>query len=75
MTKEIKIVYTGSLAEQLIKGVTIMVSNLSFLFSIFLALIIAGTAQANPLIIGITLFPFKPTLRISLSLKKLIRAI
>ena len=34
----------------------------------------AGTAQAKPLIIGITLFPFNPTLRISLSLKKLIRA-
>ena len=47
-----------------------MVSNLSFRFSIFLALIMAGTAQAKPLIIGITLFPFSPTLRISLSDKK-----
>ena len=75
ITNEIKIVYTGSLALQLINGVTIIVSNLSFLFSILRALIIAGTAQANPLIMGITLLPFNPTLRISLSLKKLIRAI
>ena len=75
ITSDIKIVYTGSLALQLIKGVTIIVSKRSFLFSIFLALIIAGTAQAKPLIMGITLFPFKPALRINLSLKKLIRAI
>ena len=75
ITSDIKIVYTGSLALQLIKGVTIMVSSRSFLFSIFLALIIAGTAQAKPLIMGITLFPFNPTLRINLSLKKLMRAI
>ena len=75
ITSDIKIVYTGSLALQLINGVTIMVSKRSFLFSIFLALIIAGTAQAKPLIMGMTLFPFNPTLRISLSLKKLMRAI
>ncbi len=41
----------------------------------FLALMIAGTAQANPLIIGITLLPLSPTLRISLSVRKLMRAI
>ncbi len=75
ITKEIKMVYTGNLALQLMNGVTNMVKSLSFLFSIFLALMIAGTAHANPLIIGITLFPFNPTLRISLSLKKLILAI
>ena len=74
ITNDIKIVYTGNLALQLINGVTMMVSNLSFLFSILRALIIAGTAQANPLIMGITLFPLRPTLRMSLSLKKLIRA-
>ena len=68
-------VYTGKRALQLINGVTKIVSNLSFLFSILRALMIAGTAHANPLIIGITLLPFKPTLRINLSLKKLMRAI
>ena len=36
---------------------------------------IAGTAQANPLIIGITLFPLSPDFLINLSVKKLIRAI
>ena len=70
----IKIVYTGKRALQLINGVHIMVSNLSFLFSIFLALIIAGTAHAKPLIIGITLFPFRPAFLITLSVRKLIRA-
>ena len=35
----------------------------------------AGTAQAKPLIMGITLLPFKPTFRINLSVRKLIRAI
>ena len=75
MTSAIKIVYTGNLALQLISGVIIMVSNLSFLFSIFRALMMAGTAQAKPLIMGITLLPFNPTLRISLSVRKLILAI
>src|SRR5258706_14246712 len=71
----INIVNTGKRALQLIKGVDIIVSSLSFLFSIFLALIIAGTVQSNPLIIGITLFPFNPAFRISLSVRKLILAI
>jgi hypothetical protein len=35
----------------------------------------AGTAQANPLIMGITDLPFNPTFRMSLSVRKLIRAI
>ena len=56
------------------KGVTIMVSNLSFLFSIFRALMMAGTAHAKPPIIGITLLPFKPTLLMILSERKLILA-
>ena len=75
MTSPMSMVKTGSRALQLISGVTKIVSNLSFRFSIFRALIIAGTAHANPLIMGITLLPFSPTLRISLSLKKLMRAI
>ena len=74
ITKAIKMVYTGSRALQLINGVTIIVSNRSFRFSMFRALMMAGTAQARPLIIGITLFPLSPTLRISLSVRKLIRA-
>ena len=66
MTSAVSIVYTGNRALQLMNGVMSMVSSLSFLFSMFLALMMAGTAQAKPLIIGITLFPFRPTLRISL---------
>src|SRR5690606_37732180 len=75
ITRAIKIVYTGRRALQLINGVTIIVSNLSFLFSMLLALIMAGTAHARTLIIGITLFPLRPALRITLSVRKLIRAI
>src|SRR5678815_4626512 len=67
-------VYTGNLAEQLINGVIRIVNKRSFRFSIFLALIIAGTAQAKPLIIGITLLPFNPTPRIKRSVRKLILA-
>ena len=74
MTNAIKMVYTGSLALQLINGVIMMVSSRSFLFSIFRALMMAGTAQAKPLIMGITLLPLSPTLRMSLSVKKLILA-
>src|SRR5690606_21488089 len=48
--KDINKIYTGKRAEQLIKGVTIMVIIRSFQFSILRADIIAGTAQAIPLI-------------------------
>ncbi len=68
-------VYTGNLAEQLINGVINMVSNLSFLFSIFRVLITAGMAQAKPLIMGITLLPLRPTVRIIRSVRELMRAI
>ena len=74
ITSPVKIAYTGSRAEQLMSGVTRMVSNRSFRFSMLRALMMAGPAQANPLISGITLFPFNPTLRISRSVKKLMRA-
>ena len=40
-------VYTGNLAEQLINGVIKIVRSRSFLFSIFLALMIAGTAAGK----------------------------
>ena len=73
-TIDAKMVNTGKRALQLMKGVTMMVSNLSFLFSIFLALMMAGTAQAKPPIIGITLFPFNPAFLMILSERKLILA-
>ncbi|MNR15316.1 hypothetical protein D3C85_1318440 [compost metagenome] len=67
-------IYTGSLAEQLTKGVTKMVIIRSFQFSIFLAAIIEGTAQAKPPIIGTTDLPLSPTLLIILSIIKVTRA-
>jgi hypothetical protein len=56
----IMILYTGSLAEHVIKGVTNIVSNLSLTFSIFLVEITAGIAQAVPETKGTILFPFSP---------------
>ena len=73
--KEMIKIYTGNLAEQLTKGVTIIVIILSFQLSIFLAAIIEGTAQAKPPIIGTTDLPLKPTLRIILSIIKVTLAI
>ena len=72
---EINKVYTGKRAEQLIKGVTIMVINLSFQFSIVRADMIAGTAHAIPLINGTTDFPFNPNFFMILSIIKVTRAI
>ena len=68
-------VNTGNLAEQLIKGVTIIVMMRSFQLSIVRVAIIAGMAQATPDISGTTLFPFKPNLRMTLSIRKTTRAI
>ena len=62
-------------AEQLINGVTMIVIILSFQLPIVRVESIAGTAQATPLINGITDLPFNPNLRISLSIRKLTRAI
>ena len=53
--------YTGSLAEQDIKGVTSMVFNRSLLFSSAREAMIAGTLQPNPRIIGINARPESPT--------------
>ena len=75
ITRVIKMENTGKRALQLINGVMSRVSSRSFLFSMLRVLMMAGTAQANPLIMGITLLPLSPTFRISLSLKKLILAI
>ena len=60
ITKAIKIEYTGSLAEHVIKGVTKIVINLSFQFSIFLVAMMAGIAQAVPDTNGTTLLPLSP---------------
>ena len=65
----------GNRAEQPTKGVTMMVIILSFQFSMVLVLIIDGTAQAKPPINGTTDLPFKPTLRINLSIIKVTRDI
>ena len=69
MIKAIMMIYTGNLAEQLINGVTKIVSILSFQFSIPLADMIAGTAQAAPEIKGTTLFPLNPKTLIGLSIR------
>ncbi len=62
--------YTGSLAEQLIKGMSIMVRRLSFSFSIVRAPITAGTVHPKPMSIGIKAFPDRPKFRSSLSIIK-----
>src|SRR5680860_1251737 len=51
--KAIKIVYTGKRAEQVVKGITNIVINLSFQSLMFREAIIAGIAQAVPEIKGI----------------------
>jgi hypothetical protein len=45
--------------EQVVKGVTSMVINRSFQFSIFRVAIIAGIWHAVPEIKGTTLFPYE----------------
>ncbi len=67
--KDISMVYTGSLAEQVVKGVTKIVINRSFQLAMVLVDMTAGMAQAVPEINGIILFPFIPNRRIILSIK------
>ncbi|MNY32949.1 hypothetical protein D3C86_1671970 [compost metagenome] len=67
--------YTGNLAEHVIKGVTRIVINLSLMFSIFLVDIIAGIAQAVPETNGTILFPLSPKGRKNLSIKNITLAI
>ena len=52
MIKEMMIKYTGSLAEQVVNGVTNMVIRRSFQFSMFRVAMMAGMAQAVPEIDG-----------------------
>ena len=50
----------GSLAPQLKNGITLTVAVLSFSEAKVLVLIIAGTEQPKPIIIGINALPDKP---------------
>jgi hypothetical protein len=61
-------------AEHDMSGVTKMVIIRSFQLSIVRAPMMAGTAQASPDINGTTLLPLSPNGRISLSIKKVTRA-
>src|SRR5690606_29351139 len=60
MMSDMMIMYTGIRAEHVVNGVTSMVINRSFGFSILRALMIAGIAQAVPDTNGTTDFPLKP---------------
>ena len=57
----------GSFAPQLKKGMTRMVATLSFSLARVRVLIIAGTEQPKPIIIGINALPERPNLRKILS--------
>ena len=72
---EIIIRYTGKRAEQVVNGVTKMVINRSFQFSMFRVAIMAGIAQAVPEIKGTTLLPLNPNRRMTRSIKKTTRLI
>ena len=61
-------------AEHDMSGVTKIVIIRSFQLSIVRAPMMAGTAQASPDISGTTLLPLSPNGRISLSIKKVTRA-
>ncbi len=52
----------GSFAPQLKNGITLTVATLSFSSANVLVLIIAGTEQPNPIIIGINALPDSPNL-------------
>jgi hypothetical protein len=65
--------YTGSLAEQVIRGATIMVIKRSLRSSIVRVAIIPGTAQAKEESIGIKDFPESPDHRNIRSTKKAAR--
>ena len=73
MTSAMRIAYTGKRAEQVVKGVTKMVINRYFQFSMFRVAITAGMAQAVHEISGMTLLPFNPKRLNPLSIKKTTR--
>ena len=65
----------GNLAPQEKNGITLIVETFSFSSASVLVLIIAGTEQPKPIIIGIKALPDKPNLRKILSKIKATRAI
>ena len=71
----VKKAYIGIFAEQLIKGVSIMVILRSLSEGRVLVDIIAGTEHPKPISMGTKLRPDKPILRTSLSIIKAILAI
>ena len=60
--------YTGSLAEQDMKGISRMVMRRSFSFSMVRAPMMAGTEQPKPISIGIKALPLRPNRRKSRSM-------
>ena len=67
--------YTGSLAEQLIKGTSRMVIRRSFSFSMVRAPMMAGTEQPKPMSMGMNAFPLRPKRRSRRSMMKAARDI
>ena len=55
--------YTGSLAEQDMKGISRMVIRRSFSFSMVRAPIMAGTEQPKPMSMGMNALPDRPKCR------------
>ena len=66
--------YTGSRAEQVIRGVTAMASQRSWADSMLRVLITAGMAQAVPLTRGTMDLPLNPKGRMNRSIIKTTRA-
>ena len=66
--------YTGSRAEQDIKGTSMMVMRRSFSFSMVRAPMTAGTVQPKPMSMGINALPDSPKRRSSRSIMKAARA-
>src|SRR5690606_35011799 len=73
ITNPISTTYIGKRAEQVINGVTRIVSRRSLGFSIFRADITAGMAHAAPDIKGMTDLPFKPKGRSQRSIRNTTR--
>ena len=67
--------YTGSLAEQDMKGTSRMVMRRSFSFSMVRAPMMAGTEQPKPMSMGIKALPLRPNRRSSRSMIKAARDI
>ena len=65
--------YTGSLAEQDMKGMRRMVMRRSFSFSMVRAPMMAGTEQPKPMSMGIKAFPERPKRLKSRSMMKAAR--